>query len=74
MVSTRSMVLQSRRDRLAARRHRRIFNPGFRFRPGPSPRPRYIQLEVHNVEIAETQYVHFDFCYPIPQYIDLSED
>ena len=74
MVSTRSMVLQYCRDRLAARCYRRIFNPGFSFRPGPSPRPRYIQLEVHNVEIAETQFVHFDRCYPIPRYIDLSED
>ena len=74
MVSTRSMVLQSHLDRIAARRNRRIFNPGFRFCPGPSPRPRYIQLEVHNVEIAETQFVHFDRCYPIPRYIDLSED
>ena len=75
MISTRSMVIESRFHAcITACSHCRIFNPGFRFRPGPSPRPRYIQLKVYDVDIDETQLVHFDRRYPIPRFIDLSED
>ena len=78
MVATRSMVIHLRqvqeRVRIINRRHRRIVNPAYRFRPGPAPRPEFTQLEINNVDDAEVQYVHFHDRYPIPRYIDLTED
>ena len=78
MVATRSMVIHlhlvQEQVRLIKRRHRRITRPAYRFRPGPAPRPEFIQLEINNVDDAEVQYVHFHDGPPIPRYIDLTED
>ena len=77
MVATRSMIrLRQVQEevRLITRRNRRITNPAYRFRQGPAPRPEFTQLEINNVDDAEIQYVHFHDRYPIPRYIDLTED
>ena len=78
MIHTRSMAINLRqvqgRVRRINRRHHRIMNPAYRFRQGPAPWHDFIQLEINNVEANEIKYVHFVADFPIPRYIDLTED